>query len=112
MEDLEIRREELALKGVEAAASRERIRESLGGLTGVEELAVGPNRLSISYYPQIVSFESIQHEIENLGYAVDRGQKKPGRFQRFLEDMAANNARFFGGEKPDCCTLNRRKPTR
>ncbi len=110
MEELETRTEEFRLKGIEAAASREQVRASLARLTGVESLAVGPNRLTVCYYPQLLSAETLRQEIGKLGHAIDGdGGRRPGRFQRFLDDMAANNARFFGGEKPDCCTLNRRK---
>ncbi len=112
VEEMETRTEEIRLKGIEAAESREQVRESLLRLAGIESLAVGPNRLTVCYYPQLISPEILRREIEKLGIAIDRGEKKPGRFQRFLDDMAANNARFFQGEKPDCCTLNRRKPIR
>lgn len=109
MDDLETRTEEFRLKGIEAATSREQVRASLARLAGVEGLAVGPNRLTVCYYPQVISAESLRQEIGKLGFTIESDGRRPGRFQRFLDDMAANNARFFAGEKPDCCTLNRRK---
>lgn len=67
MEEMETRTEEIRLKGIEAAASRERVRQSLTRLVGIESLAVGPNRLMVSCYPQLISSEMLRQEIEKLG---------------------------------------------
>jgi len=80
----------------------------LSNLQGVESLRFEKDRVHISFYPQLISLQTIKAEIEKAGMAPEPKPSK-GFFARYLDRMIESNRKSFGDGRLDCCDLNRKK---
>jgi hypothetical protein len=80
----------------------------LSSLQGVESLRFDKDRIHISFYPQLISLQTIKTEIEKAGMAPEPKRRK-GFFARYLDRMIESNRKSFGNGRLDCCDLNSKK---
>lgn len=103
-----VQTEVLRVKDPLQPAARKRVHESLAGIQGVEDSTVETDRITVSYYPHVISSGLIQREIEELGCVIDESAQRRGPIRRFIDKLAEHNAKTFGSSPPDCCSLNRK----
>ncbi len=108
VEGLLLKKEDLNVEGMETEHCRNRVKAALSQLQGIAVINVESGRVSVGYYPQLISADLIKREIEKLGYAIKRREKARGAFMRFLDRLAESNQKTFGSEPPDCCKLNKK----
>ena len=105
---------DLPVVGMSCASCVERIRQALTGLPGVERAEVEIGRVSLDYYPEALSVDSIRARIEALGYRVPSASaavRSRNPIRRFLERMGEANAKALEGKRLDCCKISEDKKT-
>jgi copper chaperone len=100
---------DLAIEGMHCEACIRRIQAALADVPGMERVDVEIGRARIVYLPDAVSLPALRARIEALGYTLPSPASGRNPFRRFLDRMTETNEKSFGGERLDCCTLNRRK---
>ena len=83
----------------------------LSNLQGVESLRFEKDRIHISFYPQLISLQTIKAEIEKAGMAPQPKRSK-SFIARYLDRMIESNRKSFGNGRLDCCDLNRKKTSK
>ncbi len=105
-----LRSERFAVLGLEDEERRRQVRNALGALPGVEDLQTDAEAVTVRYDDRLISSTLIQREMERLGLAAPAKAKRRGALARFIDRLAASNEQTFGSSRPDCCSLNRRRP--
>jgi hypothetical protein len=80
--------------------------EAFAAIDGVENAKIGDDSVSIHYYPDILSRESMRRELVRLGVSLEKNEKPRNPFKRFVNRLAESNTKAFGSEPLDCCKLN------
>lgn len=108
IEGLSLARVEYHLDGSTAAVDRlEGGLKALRALEAVESVEVINNSISVQFYPEILSRESIRRELDMRGVRLSNIPKPGNPLKRFVDRLAESNARNFGAQPLDCCTLNK-----
>jgi copper chaperone CopZ len=82
------------------------ISRALSAIDGVESAEIHSSSISVQYYPDILSKESIRRELVRLGVSLEQNGKQANPFTRFINRLAQSNSKAFGSEPLDCCKLN------
>ncbi len=112
MEELTLQKLSFPIENFKDRSDFNRIEESLKAIAGVEALSMEDGNLNISYYSDAVSAGTVRRTIDSLGYKMEKKRKKKNPFERFVTRLAESNKKNFGGESLDCCTLNKRPPSK
>jgi hypothetical protein len=84
----------------------ETLSNALSAIDGVESAEIHNSSVSVQYYPDILSKETIRRELVGLGVSLEKNGKPRNPFKRFVNRLAESNAKTFGSEPLDCCNLN------
>ncbi len=81
------------------------IAENINALPGIEEFALLPDKIVITYYSYLITGDYIKETLFDSGYPMaetDRKRKSP--LQRFLERISESNKKVFASDSlPACC---------
>ena len=108
IEGLTLNDQEYELEGLDVDASLSRLKISLEDIDGVEKLVLAEGKITISYYPDLLSLATIRHQIESLGFKIKIKKDKRNPFNRFVDRLIESNKKSFGSETLDCCNLNKK----
>ena len=89
-----------------SSQQKEKLSKALSAIEGVESTGIRDSSVSVQYYPDILSKETIRRELVRLGVSLEKNGKSRNLFKRFVNRLAESNARTFGSEPLDCCKLN------
>ena len=112
MEGLTLQKLSFPIGNLKDQSDFNRIKESLEAIAGVEALTMENGNLDISYYPDAVSAGTVRRTIDSLGYKIEEKSRTKNPFKRFVTRLAESNEKNFGGESLDCCTINKRSPSK
>ncbi len=112
MEELALQKINLQIENFDKRSDFERIKRSLTSLAGVDALGMENGGLSIAYYPDVVSASSVRKLIDTLGYTIEEKSRTRNPFKRFVTRLAESNEKNFGSDSLDCCTMNKRLPSK
>jgi len=107
IEGLSLARVEYHLDDTVAVDRLEGALKALRALQAVESIAVFNNSISVQFYPEVLSRESIRRELDMRGVRLSNIPKQGNPLKRFVDRLAESNARNFGAQPLDCCTLNK-----
>jgi hypothetical protein len=107
IEGLSLATVEYHLDATAAVDQLEGALSALRELEAVESVEVANNSISVQFYPEIVSRESIRRELDMRGVPLSNIHKPANPFKRFVDRLGDSNTRNFGVQPLDCCNLNR-----
>jgi hypothetical protein len=107
IEGLSLARAEYHLDDGVAIDQLEGVLNALCTLEAVESAEIVDSSISVQFYPDILSRESIRRELEIRSVPLSNVPKPGNPFKRFVDRLAESNARNFGAQPLDCCNLNR-----
>jgi hypothetical protein len=109
IEGLSLVTDEFRLAATVSASDRDALANGLGAVAGVESVDIAQNIVSVEYYREILSRESIRRELVHLGVSLEDSARPANPIKRFVNRLAESNAATFGDQPLDCCTLNRKE---
>jgi hypothetical protein len=108
VEGLSLARAEYHLDDTAAVHQIEGALKALCELEAVESVEVVNKSISVQFYPEILSRESIRRELDIRGVLLSNIRKPGNPFKRFVDRLGESNTRNFGTQPLDCCNLNRK----
>ena len=89
-----------------SSQQKEKLSKALSAIEGVESTGIRDSSVSVQYYPDILSKETIRRELVRLGVSLEKNGKSRNPFKRFVNRLAESNTKTFGFEPLVCCKLN------
>jgi hypothetical protein len=109
IEGLSLVTDEFRLAVTVSASDRDALASGLGAVAGVDSVDIAQNIVSVQYFREILSRESIRRELVHLGVSPEDSARPANPIKRFVNRLAELNAATFGDQPLDCCTLNRKE---
>ncbi|MBT3274130.1 MAG: heavy-metal-associated domain-containing protein [Spirochaetales bacterium] len=103
---------EIQIDGMHCESCAGSVRGALEAVEGVEYVDVSVGKARVNFIPQIISRDLIEKAIDETGYTVRKNTKRKGFFGRYIDRMIESNAKNFGNQRLDCCTLPKDKTVR
>ena len=85
---------------------KETLSKTLSAIDGVESTEIGKSSVSVQYYSDIISKETIRRELVRSGVSLEKSGKPRSPLKKFVNRLAESNRKTFGSEPLDCCKLN------